>query len=423
MTADVPPDAEAAIARVADRVTLRLPEVTHGMRAVLGQAIAELVGDDRLLDLLGGAIEGNVATVLHMLRRRVPLPEVEVPSAAVAHARRLAQRGVPVFALVRAYRLGQGYLLDECFAELRADSADPQQSLLAFNAINVRILAYIDWVSQEVVTAYETERDQWVRNRDTVRTAQILQIVGSRAPTDLAAVEAALGYRLRQHHVAAILWTDEDTTPDSLGRLEAATVLLARELSDGSAPLTVAAEGNATWAWFPRGADPADADVRIVETALRSAELHGVRVALGGAGAGMEGFRDSHHQAVEAQHVLLTGAHSARLVIGHREPGVSAAALLARDIERTRLLVRSVLGPLAADDSSSERLRETLLTYLECGSSYTATAARHALHKNSVKYRVERALDQRGRPLGDDRIDVELALVACRWLRGRILDR
>lgn len=43
------------------------------------------------------------------------------------------------------------------------------------------------------------------------------------------------------------------------------------------------------------------------------------------------------------------------------------------------------------------------------------------LHKNSVKYRVERALEQRGRPLGDDRIDVELALVACHWLGDVLL--
>ena len=79
----------------------------------------------------------------------------------------------------------------------------------------------------------------------------------------------------------------------------------------------------------------------------------------------------------------------------------------------------SIVVPL--DDAASERLRETLLAFLECGSSYTAASARHALHKNSVKYRVERAVEQRGRPVGDDRIDLELALVACRWLGDVVL--
>lgn len=408
----------AAVARVADRISDRLPGVTRGMRALLGEAIAELAGDDRLVELLTDAIEGNVAAVLHMLRHDVPLPEVEVPRAAVVHARRLAQQGVPVAAMVRAYRLGQGYLLGECFAELRAGCADPQLSLLAFHEINVRALAYVDWVSQEVVTAYETERDQWIRNRDTVRAAHIQELVAGRAG-DAAAAEVALGYRLHQHHVAAILWSDEHTTTDSLGRLETATGVVGRVLG-GAAALAVAADGAATWAWFPRGADTAEVDVPRVQDALARDDLRGVRVALGGVAGGVDGFRDSHHQAVEAQHVLLTGGH-ARSAIGHREPGVAAAALLARDLEHARRLVRSALGALAADDAAAERLRETLLVYLECGGSFTVAARRHALHKNSIKYRVERALEQRGRPLTDDRIDVELALVACRWLGSRVL--
>ena len=178
----------------------------------------------------------------------------------------------------------------------------------------------------------------------------------------------------------------------------------------------MAADSSATWVWFPRRGDPTDPDIEGCERALRVAGVTGVRVALGGAEPGMEGFRGSHRQALEAQQVLLAGQRTRRAVIGHREPGVSVAAMLAGDLERTRLQVRAALGPLAADDDATERLRETLLVFLEAGSSYTATAARHALHKNSVKYRIERALEQRGRPLGDDRIDVELALIACRWL-------
>lgn len=379
MTTDVPverrDDVEAAIARVADEVSDRLPEVTRGMRAVLAQAISELVGDDRLMELLGGAIEGNVSTILHMLRHRIPLPEVEVPSAAVAHARRLAQRGVPVFAMMRAYRLGQGYLLEECFAEFSRNCPDPQLGLLAYNAINGRLLGYIDWVSQEVVTIYEIERDQWVRNRDAARAAQVQEIVAGRDGTDLTATaEATLRYRLSQHHVAAILGTDDETTPDSLSRLETAVTALATELCDGATPLTVAADGSTTWAWFPRGPNAEDADVQRIVARIQAAELNGVRVSLGGTASGVEGFRDSHRQAVDARRVLLNGGASARRVIGYRQPGVATAALLAHDIEHARGLVRAVLGPLAADDSSSERQRETLLSFLECGSNYTATA-------------------------------------------------
>jgi sugar diacid utilization regulator len=425
--ADLDPESreqiEVMVARVSSELTERLPEVTRGMRAMLGEAIGELIEDNRLQDLLGGAIEGNVGTILHMLRHQIPMRHVEAPSAAVEHARRLAQKGVPVNALVRAYRLGQGYLVEECFAELTNDDADLRMSLIAFNEINVRTFAYIDWISQEVVTVYETERDQWVRNRDTVRVAHIKEMVTGRAGTDLVAAEAALGYRLRQYHVAVILWLEEDTTAtDNLDRLESAVNALGAELCRGWTPLSCAADRSTVWAWVPRGADAADPDVPLIEAVLRSSRIEGVCVAVGGVASGMDGFRDSHLQAAEAQRVLLSGRDATRRVIGYREPGVSAAALLAHNLEQTQLLVRGVLGPLAADDAACARLRETLLAFLSCGSSYTATAQQHMMHKNSVKYRVERALALRGRPLGDDRIDVELALVACRWLRGSLFD-
>lgn len=413
---------EGLMALVSAELGERLPEVTRGMRGVLSREITGLAHDNRLLELLGGAIEGNVGTILHILRHRIPMHDVVVPSAAVAHARRLAQTGVAVNSLVRAYRLGQTYLMEQCFAELGRRAVEPRLSLLAFNEINVRVFAYIDWMSQEVVTVYETERDQWVRNRDTVRVAHIKEMVAGRGRSEMAAAEAALGYRLQQHHFAAVLWVDADAdATDSVARLDASASLLGRELCRSSASLSCAADRSSTWVWFPRGVDADDPDVQRIGTVLGAKRTSGVRVALGGPAAGMDGFRDAHFQAIEAQRVLLTGGDTARKAIGYHEPGVAAAALLAHNLDQTRVLVRAALGPLAADDVPSARLRETLLAFLESGSSYTATAQRHALHKNSVKYRVERALELRGRPLGEDRIDVGLALVACRWLRGGLL--
>src|SRR5450756_1270242 len=78
--------------------------------------------------------------------------------------------------------------------------------------------------------------------------------------------------------------------------------------------------------------------------------------------------------------------------------------------------VQTTLGSLAIDDENHERLRETLRVFLAVGSSYTAAATELTMHKNSVKYRVERASQERGRPIGHDRMDVELALAACHWL-------
>jgi hypothetical protein len=38
-----------------------------------------------------------------------------------------------------------------------------------------------------------------------------------------------------------------------------------------------------------------------------------------------------------------------------------------------------------------------------------------------VKYRVAKAVEQRGRPLDEDQLDLQLALIACRWLGQAVL--
>jgi DNA-binding PucR family transcriptional regulator len=83
--------------------------------------------------------------------------------------------------------------------------------------------------------------------------------------------------------------------------------------------------------------------------------------------------------------------------------------------------VAGTLGGLAADDEQHARLRETLLVFLDTGGSYKATAERLVLHKNTVQYRIRRAEESLGHPVGDHRHDVELALRASRWLGSSVL--
>ena len=80
-----------------------------------------------------------------------------------------------------------------------------------------------------------------------------------------------------------------------------------------------------------------------------------------------------------------------------------------------------VLGPLSCDTDSDARLRETLRVFLRSGGSYKSAADLLHLHTNSVKYRVQRAIERRGRPIGDDRLDMELALLICEWFGRAVL--
>src|SRR3954451_2434605 len=78
-------------------------------------------------------------------------------------------------------------------------------------------------------------------------------------------------------------------------------------------------------------------------------------------------------------------------------------------------------GALVENDENHGLLRETLRVFLAAGSSYTATAERLSMHKNTVQYRVGKAEEALGRPLHGREPDVELALRVCRSLGAPIL--
>jgi DNA-binding PucR family transcriptional regulator len=83
--------------------------------------------------------------------------------------------------------------------------------------------------------------------------------------------------------------------------------------------------------------------------------------------------------------------------------------------------VLSTLAGLAEEDEHHARLRETLLVFLQTGGSYKATAEQLMLHKNTVQYRIRKARESLGRPMGESRYEVELALRASRWLGSSVL--
>ena len=97
-----------------------------------------------------------------------------------------------------------------------------------------------------------------------------------------------------------------------------------------------------------------------------------------------------------------------------------AATLSLIFFERPRLLPLALAG-LATDDEHHARLRDTLLVFLQMGGSYKATAERLMLHKNTVQYRIRKAEESLGRPVGEHQHDVELALRASHWLGSSVL--
>jgi DNA-binding PucR family transcriptional regulator len=411
--------AAARVTQVAAAMSVEVPELTRTLHKVLAESIDELQGDQLILELLGASVESNLETVAHILRYDIEIGEISTPSAAEEYARRLAQRGIAPNALVRAYRLGQQQVLDWAFAEIARQEPDPKVAFAAGQIVMDTTFRYIDRISEQVVAAYETERVRWLANRNMMRAAALRELLDG-AKVDVATAESALGYRLRQHHLGVVVWTSSPSSPTTLRELERSVNRLGKELGVAGQPLFIPQDRSCGWGWLPLGrASRAGAPDELDR--LLDGSDPAIHLAVGNPAAGATGFRVTHLEAGRAQQVALAARERALRITSFTDPQVRAAALLAADLGAARRLVESALGPLAADTEQAGRLRDTLLTFLAEKGSYTATSERLHLHKNTVKYRVDRAVEERNRPLDDERLDLELALIACRWLGPSVL--
>jgi PucR C-terminal helix-turn-helix domain/GGDEF-like domain len=406
------------VVQVVDWVSDRLADATSTVQKTLELEIGELRGDPQLLDLMHASTEGNVATILNAIHHGIPIERVESPTAALEYARRLAQRGVPANALVRAYRIGHKVLLDLIVDGIHQVGADPALGLEAFGRIAAISFRYIDWISQQVVEVYEAERDRWLENRSRVRDVRIAEILEG-GDIDVDAMIKAIRYPLRKVHLGLVVWFSGDVNfGNEFVRLERFLDELAEHMDAGSA-LFVAADRVSGWGWIPLGAN-ATAPVERVRGFVANHD-EAPYVALGEALPGVDGFRRSHRQARNAHRVAVAAASATPRVTAFGDRGLSAAALMGTDMSEARAWVGEVLGPLATDSDNDAMLRETLALFLRERGSYKAAAEQLHLHFNSVKYRIQRAIQRRGRPIGDDRLDVELALLVCQWFGAVVL--
>ena len=413
----VDPRPSARVAELGEQLDATLPEMTRAMQQEMAGRITDLSGDAQLVELLAVSVRSNLETIVQVLRQVIDVDDVTTPAGAREYARRLAQHGVSPNALVRAYRLGQWRLSGWALDRITEREPDRDVALDAYRMFLEITFRYIDSISEQVLAEYEHERERWQAHRSTVR-AEILERLVAGDGVEVASAERAIGIRLGQRHLGAVLWTDDPASPTTeLAALEQLASKVGRALGAPGRPLFWPKDRTSGWAWLALGPETV-ADLAAVTAAVEDPRL---RVALGCPAWGVEGFRTTIVEARRAQEVALAARDRAARATSYADPEVRAAALLAADIDGTRRLVARSLAGLAADTEHAERLRETLRVFLAERGSYLATSQRLHLHKNTVKYRVDRAAAERGRPVDEDRLDLELALIACRWLGAGVL--
>jgi len=410
--------AECAAA-VVGRLDQRMAELTGSIQEIVVTEIAELRGDAQLVQLLRDSIDGNVATVFSAIRHAIPIDKVELPTAAVEHARRLAQRGTTVNALVRAYRLGHKAVLDAVLDEIGVSDLKPPLSLAVFSQISEVTFGYIDWITQQVVLTYQSERDRWMENQNSLRAVRVRELLDG-ADLDIDEMATAIRYPLRRTHLAVVVWRDKDECGDDLASMERFVDQLAESAGASESSLFISVDRLTGWGWIPLLAEAAPTAIGRIR-AFAGARADVPWIAAGNPLPGVEGFRRSHQQAEDARAVANAAGSKASRLTAATDAGLSAAALMGSNLGAARVWVAEVLGPLASCTENDERLRETLGIFLRTGGSFKAAAEELHLHTNSIKYRVQRAIDRRGRPITDGRLDVEIALLLCHWYGNAVL--
>ncbi|MBS9372218.1 PucR family transcriptional regulator [Rhodococcus sp. B50] len=417
---DPAPDTRALIDAVADLSITRRSEITRYMFERISSEIDAMSQDRPTRRALEQAAEDGVDAITRFLRN--DRDEIEIPAASYALVRMLARQGFPISVVDRSNRLAQDSIMRWCLEALAGLSEDAGAVTQAGVEILMRLSAGIDGVSQTLLGVYESERDTWLLNRNASRTARIQDILAGR-PIEVGDAERTLGYRLGQHHLGVIVWTDDIQVAGG-GRsgtewngLEQAVTVLTEHLGVGGRALFEQSDEYTAWAWIPLGVvDHVDASGL---SEMVTAWQRPVGVALGAPHEGIDGFVRTHRQAAQAREVALTSELPGPRLVSIDEVG--AVALMCTNLDWARAWVGDVLGRLAADDPAAAQLRHTLREFLSSGGSFVATAERLHLHRNSVAYRISKAEEQIGHSVREHRLDLENALALCHWLGPTVL--
>jgi DNA-binding PucR family transcriptional regulator len=128
-------------------------------------------------------------------------------------------------------------------------------------------------------------------------------------------------------------------------------------------------------------------------------------IALGAPAPGIDGFRLSHRQALEAARVLRLKSEP----LGTYD-ALSLDALVLRDERAARDFMHHELGPLLDDGKRTQVLLVTLRAYADSHWNAASTGARLGVHERTVGYRLATIEERLGHTLAERRDQIGVAL-------------
>ena len=266
-------------------------------------------------------------------------------------ARAAVVRGMSVEVVVQGVQRTYANVARE-LSSLAEEKLPASERGVAIRQLMSDLFAGLDYLSSTLIARFAAEREQLLRTAAFARRDLVESVLSGASPGQ--AMSRKLGYDLSRHHLALLVWSEDQAehTSQDLERV-ALTVLAA---ANCTSQLLVVAGPAKLWAWGSRARNGPLPDLPELPV------TDGVYVAAGLLEAGTDGFRASHRQAAVVERLTR---------LAGRKPGLFAyedlalVALAAENLDSAADFVRRELGPLSANDPANAELRQTLKAYLD----------------------------------------------------------
>ncbi|MEJ8671507.1 SpoIIE family protein phosphatase [Streptomyces sp. MS1.AVA.1] len=162
------PTVGGLVSRAARELGSRADELTSDVQRRLLRELPALWDDPDVARIAGENVAEHIDAALFGLEHAIEPRLIELPPADLERAQILARHGIPLSAMLRAFRLAEEIVLDRLLAELPRLSDDAEQVSEAARLLNAMSTMYVDRVSEQGVVAFQEERDRRLRWRSAM---------------------------------------------------------------------------------------------------------------------------------------------------------------------------------------------------------------------------------------------------------------
>ena len=306
-----------------------------------------------------------------------------IPVETARQARRAAREGVRLDTVLRRYVAGNKSLEEFIVAEADGISSQVLCQILSDQGPQV------DRLMESVAAEYRHELEQTRRSSAQKQADRILHLLKSNSLMS----PADLDYDFDIWHVGMIL-----VGPNA----EKSANLFAESL--GYRTLSVVRDHETTWAWL---GSPQQLVAVNLERFLTDDSPAEISVAIGEPRKGLEGWRQTHHEAQMALQVML---YQPKRVTRCRDVILTSAVI--RDQLLVMSLIETYLVPLDGRGDSGEVLRRTLRAYFKADQNTASAALALKVARHTVERHLRRVEEKLGQTLDTCNPQLQVALIA-----------